>query len=130
MCDFNTGFRVPEMVKKQLVVVISRKHRELATVIPLSGTEPQPLEKCHREMRDVSLPLKYRGSRMWAKCDMVTTVAFARLDRVRQGKHPTTGKRMYSAKPVCHEDLTAIQEAVLHVLGLSHLTKSTEEPII
>ena len=129
MCDF-TGFRVPEMVKKRLVVVISRKHHELATVVPLSGTEPQTLEKFHHEMRDASLPSKFRGSPTWAKCDLVTTVAFWRLDRVRQGKHPTTGKRMYCTKPVCSEDLTAIQNAVLYVLGLSHLTEATEKPII
>ncbi len=51
------------------------------------------------------------------------TVAFRRLDRVREGKHPTTGKRMYSSKPVRPEDLTAIREAIIHVLGLSGLTK-------
>ncbi|MFH1919833.1 MAG: type II toxin-antitoxin system PemK/MazF family toxin [Planctomycetota bacterium] len=122
MCDYS-GFRAPEMVKKRPVVVVSRKHRELATVVPLSGTEPVPLEKCHHEMRDASLPPPFRGKAMWAKCDLITTVAFHRLDRVRSGKHPTTGKRMYCAKPVCPEDLTAIQEAVLHVLGLSSLTK-------
>lgn len=123
MCDFSTGFRPPEMVKKRLVVIVSRKHRELATVVPLSGTEPRPLEKCHREMRGASLPPPYRRQRMWAKCDLVTTVAFERLDRFRLGRHPTTGKRMYYTKPVCQEDLAAIQDALLYVLGLSHLAK-------
>ncbi len=122
MCDYR-GFKPPEMVKKRLVVVISRKHRDLATVVPLSGTEPDPLEKCHHAMHDASLPQPFRGGQMWAKCDLITTVAFHRLDRVRIGKHPTTGKRMYSTKPVRPEDLAAIQEAVLHVLGLSGLTK-------
>jgi len=122
MCDYS-GFKPPEMVKKRLVVVISRKHRNLATVVPLSGTEPRPLEKCHHEMHDASLPVPFRGNRRWAKCDLITTVAFHRLDRVRVGKHPTTGKRMYHKKPVRPEDLRAIQEAIIHVLGLSGLTK-------
>ncbi len=122
MCDYR-GFKPPEMVKKRLVVVVSRKHRDLATVVPLSGTEPVPLEKCHHEMHDASLPMPFRGGPMWAKCDLITTVAFRRLDRVRAGKHPTTGKRMYSAKPVRPEDFRAIREAIIHVLGLSDLTK-------
>jgi len=122
MCDYS-GFQPPEMVKTRPVVVISRKHRNLATVVPLSSTEPVPLEKYHHEMHDASLPVRFRGKRMWAKCDLITTVAFHRLDRVREGKHPTTGKRMYSSKPVRSEDLTAIREAIIHVLGLSGLTK-------
>ena len=124
MCDFNTGFKPPEMVKKRLVVVISHKNRDLATVVPLSGTEPVPIERCHHEMHGASLPPGFQRGRMWAKCDLVTTVGFGRLDRVRIGKHPTTGKRMYYSKPVCEQDLTAIQNAVLYVLGLSHLAKS------
>ena len=40
-CDFKTGFRPPEMVKARPVVVLSRNHHELCTVVPLSGTEPK-----------------------------------------------------------------------------------------
>ena len=35
MCDFNTGFRVPEMVKVRPVVVVSRTRGQVATVVPL-----------------------------------------------------------------------------------------------
>ena len=125
MCDYS-GFKPPEMVKTRPVVVLSRKHPNLVTVVPLSSTEPYPLEKCHHEMHEASLPAPFQRRRMWAKCDLITTVAFRRLDRVRVGKHPTTGKRIYHGKPVRPEDLTAIQEAVIHVihvLGLSGLTK-------
>lgn len=106
------------MTKKRPVVVISRPHRELSTVVPLSTTEPVPIEKCHHEVRDSSLPRYLLGKRHWAKCDVVTTVAFWRLDRVRDGRHSTTGKRMYTSHPVCQDDLTAILAAVSHVLGL------------
>ena len=121
ICDFGTGFKAPEMVKKRPVVV-SRKHRELVTVVPLSTTEPVPVEKCHHELLDASLPLPLRGKRMWAKCDLVTTVGFWRLDRVRGPRHPTTGKRTHMAQPIRPEDLVAIQKAILFVMGLGHLT--------
>ncbi len=121
MCDFSTGFKPPEMVKNRPVVVVSRKHRDLATVVPLSTTEPIPLEKRHHELQDASLPPPLRGKRCWAKCDLVTTVALWRLDRVRGGKHPRTGKRTYYSHQVSPQDLKAIQDAILHVLGLGHL---------
>jgi mRNA interferase MazF len=119
ICDFGTGFKPPEMVKRRPVVVISRSYQELVTVVPLSTTEPRPIEKWHVELRDTSLPVSLRKKRHWAKCDVVTTVAFWRLDRVCVGRHPTTGKRLYVSYIVCPEDLTAIQTAVLHGLGLT-----------
>lgn len=118
MCDF-TGFKPPEMVKNRLVVVVSRKHNQLATVVPLSTVEPMSLEKCHHEIHDASLPSRFRGERTWAKCDCVTTVAYWRLDRTRGTRHPTTGKRIYVSQIVRPEDLAAIQRAILHVLGLT-----------
>jgi len=118
ICDFNTGFKPPEMVKKRPVVVISKSRQQLVTVVPLSTTEPSPLEKWHHEMSESSLPVSLRGARHWAKCDMIATVAFWRLDRVCTGKHPSTGKRMYVSHVVSLEDLTAIRQAVLHALGL------------
>ena len=109
------------MVKRRPVVVVSKSHQQLVTVVPLSTTEPVPLEKWHHELLETSLPMPLRGKRHWAKCDVVTTVAFWRLDRVRGPHHPTTGKRTYIPYEVCKEDLTAIRKAILHVLGLSRL---------
>ena len=40
---------------------------------------------------------------------------------MRGPRHSTTGKRTYVSYEVCPEDLTAIQKAILHVFGLSHL---------
>ncbi len=118
ICDFNTGFRPPEMVKKRPVVVLSRSHQQLVTVVPLSTTEPNPIEKWHHELREASLPASLRRTKHWAKCDVVVTVAFWRLDRVCIGKHPTTGKRMYVSHVVSPEDFAAIRQSVLHGLGL------------
>ncbi|WP_198669160.1 type II toxin-antitoxin system PemK/MazF family toxin [Elioraea thermophila] len=44
LCDDDTGFRPPEMVKRRPVVVVSPRlpHRDgLATVVPLSTTAPR-----------------------------------------------------------------------------------------
>ena len=44
ICDFNTGFKPPEMIKRRPVVVISpRRSTELCTIVPLSTTVPDPL---------------------------------------------------------------------------------------
>jgi uncharacterized protein YifN (PemK superfamily) len=121
ICDFATGFRPPEMVKRRPVVVVSKSRQQLVTVVPLSTTEPHPLERWHHELRDVSLPIPLRGKRHWAKCDVLASVAFWRLDRVRGPRNPTTGKRTYVSYQVYPEDLRAIQAAILAVFGLSHL---------
>lgn len=121
ICDFATGFKPPEMIKKRPVVVVSKSHQQLVTVVPLSTTAPDPVEKWHHELLDASLPPPLRGKRHWAKCDVIASVAFWRLDRVRGPRHPTTGKRTYMSYEVSDEDREAIQKAILSVLGLSHL---------
>lgn len=118
MCDFNTGFRPPEMVKVRPVVVVSRPHHSVAVVVPLSCTEPRPFEPCHHEMSLGSLPHSLQKKRCWAKCDMVTCVGFWRLDRVKDGKHPKTGKRIYVAPMVISADLAKIQQALRYVFQL------------
>jgi uncharacterized protein YifN (PemK superfamily) len=118
ICDFDTGFRPPEMVKKRPVIVVSRSHRQLATIVPLSTVEPIPFEKCHHEIDPASLPHPFCSKRSWAKCDLLSTVAFWRLDRVKAGRDRATGKRIYVSHVVTPQDLKAIQDAILHVLGL------------
>ena len=59
MCDFNTGFVAPEMVKKRMVVVLSSTNRQLVTVVPISGTQPKQLEPWHYEVSHDSLPKRY-----------------------------------------------------------------------
>lgn len=118
MCDFNTGFAPPEMVKKRPVVVVSAKHRNIAIVVPLSTTEPNPFEVCHHEMSMDSFPRSMQGVRRWAKCDMLSHVAFWRLDRIMDGKCPQTGKRIYVAPQISTIDLNAIDVAIKHVLCL------------
>ena len=120
ICDFNTGFKAPEMIKRRPVVVISprpRRSNQLCTIVPLSTTAPNPVEPFHHRMDPKSLPGKLARKETWAKCDMMATVALTRLDRVMVGKEPS-GKRIFVADPVTSDDLKAIRRGVMTALGL------------
>lgn len=84
VCDFDTGFQPPEMVKKRPVVVVSRKdshNRKLCTVVPFSTTAPNPVHNWHHPLPHVQVPGLQAMNTMWAKCDMVVTVSFDRLNK-------------------------------------------------
>ena len=116
MCDFETGFMPPEMVKYRPVVVISPQPgwmSGLCTIVPLSTTPPIPVRPFHHLMDARSLPPgKLRQNETWAKCDMLYTVSLDRLNRA-------TRRRTAPARfRVLEEDLTAIRTCVMAALGL------------
>lgn len=119
VCNFDTGFRPPEMVKVRPVVVLSpqRHNRETCIVVPVSTTAPYPVEAFHHKLEPASLPERLRGNVCWIKGDMVTTVANWRLDRVRAGKKPD-GTRLYVAYKITEVDWAAVQRAIGVALGL------------
>lgn len=132
VCDYNTGFREPEMVKRRPVVVISPRLRQrsgLCTVVPLSGTPPDHEQDYHccLEMKPL-LPKPWDSKWFWVKGDMIATVAFSRLELVR-GPKDFEGKRKYINQNVGAKNLFLIQKCVLCALGLSRLTKALDEPI-
>ena len=114
ICDFGSGFMPPEMVKARPVVIISPRFRSrptLCTVVPLSSTEPTPLEPYHHRLVPGAYPPA--GMRpMWAKCDMLATVALIRLDRVK------VSKREFRTFIMPAEDMAAIRQCVKAALGL------------
>lgn len=116
ICDFSTGFRAPEMVKTRPVVIISPRRRrgQLATVIPLSSAEPVPAEPWHFVMPPGVYP-PARGQ-MWAKADLVVTVALDRLDRVMT--RDASGRRAYYVYQLPEADMAGLQRAVKAALGL------------
>jgi len=127
ICDYNTGFREPEMVKERLAVVISPRlpHRDnLCSVVPLSTTVP-----AHRTLYQarIELPMEapspYAGKFKWAKADMLATVGYGRLTLPYTGRDPKTGKRKYLQIILVEDELNKVREAVLFALGLGHLTK-------
>lgn len=120
MCDFTTGFRAPEMIKKRPVVIVSptrRRGGQLYTVVPLSTKAPNPVEGYHHKMDPASLPQVWSGKENWAKCDVIVTVSLDRLDRIMVGRD-YSGKRIYVAPQVLPSDLLAIRKCIIQALGL------------
>lgn len=111
-CNFD-GFVQPEIVKTRPVVIVSPKwlqrHR-LYTVVPLSTTEPNPIEKFHHKLAKDPMPNSVET--VWAKCDMLYTVSVDRLDRFK------VGRGLYKTSAVSDEDLSAIKACIKYALGI------------
>ncbi|HMF76383.1 MAG TPA: type II toxin-antitoxin system PemK/MazF family toxin [Bryobacteraceae bacterium] len=117
MCDFTTGFKQPEMIKRRHVVVISpryRRHTGLCLVVPFSSVAPFEIEPHHHEILAGKYPFFDPVKSVWAKADMLTCVSFQRLDRVLQ-----YGR--YASPMLQPDDLEAIQIAVAEALQLDKL---------
>lgn len=109
-CNFDHQ-QVPEMVKTRPVIVVSRKHTALCTVVPLSGTPPEPEEAWNFKL--IHVPEFLPGNDWWVKADCLTTVGLFRLDRAKIGKCPRTGKRLYATQRASEADLIAVRKAIL-----------------
>jgi len=135
ICDFERGFVRPEMVKTRPVVVISKTKthgRGLCTVVPLSTTPPSPVEPWHFALQHYPLPCE---DQVWAKCDMIYTVSFARL---RWPHVKAMGARQYSKPRLGDSDmdgvfagvrayLPALSSTVTETVTLSVSTTVTSE---
>ncbi|PZP57209.1 MAG: hypothetical protein DI586_01050 [Micavibrio aeruginosavorus] len=124
-CDFNVGFKVPEMVKERLVVVLSPKinaRPNLSTVVALSTTAPEKTMPYHAQL-DIRprLPKGLESDGVWIKGDMVYAVGFHRLNLVRLGTQ--NGKRSYYYHTLSDEQMELVHCCVLRAMGLSKLTK-------
>jgi mRNA interferase MazF len=125
-CDYDRGgFQAPEMVKARPAVVISPRlpHRDsLCTVVPISATdEGRELAYVVRLEFDPPLPEPFSYWVAWAKCDMLATVAFARLDLFRTARDQS-GRRKYLHPKLSDQDLNRVRAGVLFALGIGHLT--------
>jgi uncharacterized protein YifN (PemK superfamily) len=126
MCDFNQGFKEPEIVKRRLVIIASPKitsRKGLCTVVALSTTPPIPAMPYHCQI-DISpaLPPHFESNGVWVKGDMIYSVGFHRLDFIRIGKDDA-GKRLYYYNALNEQQIKNIQTCILHGLSLSTLTK-------
>lgn len=112
ICDFR-GHEVPEIVKKRPVVVVTPKlpyRSGLAIVVPLSTTPPE---------HEVNYVVKLQGyygndvnkPQQYAKCDLISSVSFKRLDRVK------VGYRKYVTPEVSATDLENILRGIKCALG-------------
>lgn len=125
LCDYSTGFREPEMVKRRPVVVVSPRPRHrtrLCIVVPLSTTPPREASPvaCPIDLAQ-PLPEPFSETALWAKADMLATVSFDRLDLFRTGRDQY-GKRKYLQPRLPADDLMRIRAAMLHALGMETLT--------
>jgi len=127
MCDFSTGFKAPEMVKKRPVLVVSprlKRCSSLCTVVAISTAHPDPIENWHYQVPSASLPNIhfFQNKESWVKGDMVYRVSFERLDLIRTGKDPQTGKRQYFRQRLGREQMKEVYGCLLHSVNLGRLT--------
>ena len=132
LCDYSLGgFREPEMVKRRPAIVVSPRlpRRDgLCAVVPLSGTEPQrPVPYVVRLELDEELLAPFSQRVWWAKCDMVATVSFERLDFFRTARDQI-GKRQYRHPKVTPADFERVLAGVQAGLGLPILTSGPRSP--
>jgi uncharacterized protein YifN (PemK superfamily) len=119
ICDFDTGFQPPEMVKKRPAVVVSVKEshgRKLCTVVPFSTTAASPPSVWHHPLPHVRIPGWEPTAPMWAKCDMLATVSFQRLNKpyVKTRNHG----RSFVEVILVRDDMEAIATRLRAYLGL------------
>lgn len=122
ICDYSTGFIIPEMVKRRPVIIISKPmkgRQRLCTVVPLSTTAPNPVMSFHAEITlPFELPRPFDAERQWIKGDMINSVSFDRLDLIRLGKD-ADGKRIHLVQPIGAELLSVVQDCVASALSLT-----------
>jgi mRNA interferase MazF len=129
-CDYDRGgFQAPEMVKARPAIVISPRlpHRDgLCAVVPISG-EPSEHEVQYvvRLEFDPPLPDPFCYRVAWAKCDILATVGFKRLDLFRT-ERDQYGKRKYLHPKISAPDLAKVRTGVLFALGMGGLTLAGE----
>ncbi len=112
MCDF-AGNLLPEIVKTRPVVVVTPAHVRrsgLATVVPLSTKRPRTVYAYHHRLVSAAFP--GAAEEVWAKCDLVASVSYERLDRIRLGSND------HIIGHVSHSDLIAICYAINAFFGL------------
>jgi uncharacterized protein YifN (PemK superfamily) len=104
-------FQPPEMMKTRPVVVISPRRRSsgVVSIVPLSSSAPHPPAPWHWQLSPTAYPPARAA--LWAKGDMIATVALARLDRVKLGRN-------HAVIQMPAHDYAGIQNAVRAALGL------------
>lgn len=120
VCDFS-GFRVPEMVKKRPVIVVSPKlpyRSDIVAIVPISLTAPRhDLPFCYRLSKNYH-PEENDELPSWAKADLVLNVGLYRLDAFK------TGRRQYAYPTLTPEDLAGVRHAILCGLGLDRIERN------
>lgn len=121
LCRYPQDVISPEIGKTRPVVVVGprlRRRGGLATIVPLSTTGPNPVEPYHVLIRlPQPLPAPFDSPDMWAKCDLLSSVALDRLDRFKVKGSRHGGPRRFTTGRVSAEQLVALRAAVIQGLG-------------
>jgi uncharacterized protein YifN (PemK superfamily) len=130
LCDYNRGgFQPPEMVKRRPAIVISPRlpYRDgLCTVAPISSDEGERATEYNIRLEfKPPLPSPFSYEVAWAKCDMLATVGFARLDLFHTARDQE-GRRKYLHPKLSMTDLDRIKRGILFALGMGSLTSTAE----
>jgi mRNA interferase MazF len=130
LCDYGRGgFQAPEMIKRRPAIVVSPRLRHrtgLCTVVPISGDPGQhETDYVVRLEFKPPLPDPFSYETAWAKCDMLATVCFERLDLFRT-ERDQYGKRKYLHPRLSGADLNRVRIGVLCALGIDNLTLTAE----
>jgi mRNA interferase MazF len=119
ICDFE-GFKAPEIIKRRPCVVVSPRSRRrtgLCTIVPLSTTDPEHVESHHCKITITKkMPDQYPKQECWAKCDIIHTVSFERLNKPHQKDE--LGKRTYLDREISPEDLLKIRRCICAGIGI------------
>jgi len=114
ICNFETGFMHPEMIKTRRVIIISpKKFNNLGTclVVPISKAPPDPEPPLHVKFEPGQYDFFHRLLPCWAKCNMVYSVSLQRLDRLRIGTQ-------YLTPSISPQDLRLVRRAVALAGGI------------
>lgn len=115
-----------EICKSRPVIVVGprlRRRGKVVTVVPLSTSEPDALEGFHwKYVPSQPFPAPFDSPIMWAKCDLVSSVALERLDRFKEPRVRYGGARKWTSGKLSATQLKEIKAAVLCGLGLASLT--------
>jgi mRNA interferase MazF len=130
LCDYGKGgFRPPEMVKRRPAIVVSPRlpYRDgLCTVVPISGDPNTHASNYEVQLLfSPALPDPFSYEYGWAKCDMLATVAFERLDLFHT-ERDQYGRRKYLHLKLPEKDLERVKVGILHALGMGNLTFTGE----
>ena len=112
ICDYEDVAVGAEMVKRRPVVVVSRRDASggrLATVVPLSTTAPMPRQAWHHPMPHLRIKGWPETPTTWAKCDMLATVSFVRLNKPYV---KTRSGRNFIAIALAPADLAAVRAGI------------------
>lgn len=103
----------PEMTKVRHVVILTpgKSFKGTCVVVPLSTKIPTVVERHHHCFVTGTYPFLTGNQDSWVKADMITTVSYERLDRVRVGTS-------YLSPSISVADFERVKECVRHALTL------------